>query len=906
MSGSIAARVMAWQRHMGGSAGPLSASGEASNGEPVQIEMLISGSWTDITGYVMVRDNSGNISITRGRRDEGSSADHAVMQLLLDNRDGRFSPRNPSGAYYGLIGRNTPIRVSVPNGMGGKGYRFWGEVTAWPVGWDTTGTDVFVELEASGIIRRLAQAPPPSRSVIYNGITDPQITGLIGYWPCEDPVDSTKLASAITNGSAMTFTGNPVLATYEGFGASDPLPTLTGASLTGGIALYDTTSITQHQFRYLLAVPVNGFSNLDVLSRMQVAEVAAGASLLNYFDIHFNDPPGGVGSFGGPGTLTLQALDGDEATFGSAASISLDVRGRLLRVSLETSLSGTTMTCTLRVMDIETGITDSAAMTLTSTSISRVKSVGLAPDTLAGDAGVIEAAVGHVTVQTTITAIDDLGRALQPNGEKAGQRIQRLCGEEGIAFDAIGDLTDSVALGGQSRLNALELIREAELADGGMLYENLAVLGLGYRTRTALLNQDAQLTLNYTGFNLSEIPKPVEDDRYVQNKVTVTVAGVSQTYELTEGRLSTQLPPAGAGIYGEDVTLNLESKNDALDQAAWRVHLGTVDEPRYPQISVNLAHSSFVNNPALKQAVLGLRQGDRILVQNPPSWLPPGDIDQLILGFEEQITHFEHRVTFICAPASPYTVGVLDDADARIDTDGSELAADAASSATTLSVATTSGPLWTADPADAPFDLRIGGEVVTATVVGQVLNTNPDFETDLSAWGPTNGTLTRTDGAAKFGTWSGLLTSGAGADPRAESGQWPVTAGAQYRASAWLHAPQPLPLGVQVLTYWFDAGAAFISATDADSGVPTTGAWESWSGIVTAPVNAVTASVLFQITGTPGAGFELYGDRVTLVPVTSYSTSPQTLTVTRSVNGVTKAQTVGTDVRLAYPTYLAL
>ena len=34
--------------------------------------------------------------------------------------------------------------------------------------------------------------------------------------------------------------------------------------------------------------------------------------------------------------------------------------------------------------------------------------------------------------------------------------------------------------------------------------------------------------------------------------------------------------------------------------------------------------------------------------------------------------------------------------------------------------------------------------------------------------------------------------------------------------------------------------------------------------------------------------------------------SPQTMTVTRSMNGVTKAQSAGTDIRLAYPTYIAL
>jgi hypothetical protein len=201
---------MAYQRRMSGSAGPLSASGEASNGEPVQIELLINGEWVDITAYVMVRDDGGNISITRGRRDEGGTADHAVLNLLLDNRDGRWSPRNPTGTYYGLIGRNQPIRVSVPNGLGGKSYRFWGEVSTWPQMWDPTGTDIWVELEASGILRRLSQGPPSENSLIYDGITSPQLSGLRAYWPCEDPSDATEIKSALVNGSPMVSWTRPL------------------------------------------------------------------------------------------------------------------------------------------------------------------------------------------------------------------------------------------------------------------------------------------------------------------------------------------------------------------------------------------------------------------------------------------------------------------------------------------------------------------------------------------------------------------------------------------------------------------------------------------------------------------------------------------------------------------------
>ena len=597
MPGSIAARTMAFQYRMSGSAGPLSASGEASNGDPVQIELYINGEWTDITSYVMVRDNSGDIQVTRGRRDEGSGTEQSSCRLTLNNRDGRWSPRNPSGVYYGHIGRNQPVRVSVPNGLGGKSYRFQGEISIWPQSWDPTGTDVWTEVEGSGILRRLAQGPKRDISLLRSAISAIPDANLLAYWPCEDPVESLEIATGKVGGKPMEFFGTPQLAAYDLFGASDPVPTMTEAAIIGPVTSYDSSSLTQTQFRYLLAIPTDGVANTDVVSRLKFLD----ADAMVYTDVIFNDPPGGLGSYGGPGTMSVIARDGDQAEIGGGTqNLTMDVRGRQLLTAVELSNSGADLIVTLRVLDLVTGDTDSAAITVGGTNLSRVTQATMAPETLSSAAGADGMAVGHVYLQPVITPITDLGTSVSPSGETAGRRVQRTCGEEGIAFESVGDLDDTVAMGGQDRLNPLELMQEAESADDGMLYESMPMLGLGYRTRQSLTNQDPQLTLDYTGFNLAEIPTPVEDDRYIQNRVTVTVRDVAATYSMTTGSLSTEQPPTGVGVYGTDITLNLEKTADGQSHAAWRVHLGTVDEPRYPQISVNLAHSSFTDNPALK------------------------------------------------------------------------------------------------------------------------------------------------------------------------------------------------------------------------------------------------------------------------------------------------------------------
>lgn len=966
MPGSIAARTMAFQRRMSGSAGPLGASGEASNGEPVQVELLISGVWTDITAYVMVRDNSGNIAITRGRRDEGSQTDHATMTLLLDNRDGRFSPRNPTGTYFGLIGRNQPIRVSVPNGLGGKAYRFWGEVSAWPQMWDPTGTDVWVELEASGILRRLSQGPPLENSPIYDAITTPGISGLLAYWPCEDAPGAAEIASALVTGSPMVFLGqSPDLAVSEQFGGSFALPTYASAAMLGGVTKYDTPNATQ--VRFLLYVPPEGMAaDLDLVVRVeQLVDISV--STHDMYELYYNAPGGVLDGVTTAGSLSLEFRSVEGLTLGGDLHHGVDLRGKLLRVSLEFEESGTSTIFTVRTLDLTTGADIAVSQTRTTTALTRCINVKpfVQRYTVAGHVetatGFPNGVMGHITVQNQITPMDDLGVRLDPSGETAGRRVQRLCGEEGIAFDGVGDLDGTVTMGGQGKLNRLSLMQECDLADDGMILENLAVLGLAYRTRQSLENQDPQLTLDYSGFNLSEVPLPVEDDRYIQNKVTVTVKEVSATYALDDASiLSVSQPPTGVGVYGTDLPLNLFDTDDAADHAAWRVHLGTVDEARFPQISVNLAHSSFTTNPALKQAVLALRQGDRILVQNPPAWLPPDDIDQIILGFEETITHFEHRITFTCAPASPYRTSFLDFNAARIDTDGSKLLANVTSGTTALTIAPTSDPtmLWTTDSAEFPFDVRMGGEVMRVTSITSWLS-DTFTRTESSTWGtPDVGTAWSNVGGGSASDYSvngsaGLHTLST-VDTTRRSGMDAATADfdiycdittsdlatgdsmygavtarmadasnmmmlrAEFTTANTIDVSLRRMIGgtqtqlaTATLSLTHVAGTFIRTRFQGIGAVFRAKAW-SFAADVEPPswlLNATdTAISVANQLGTRSVRVTGNTNAVTVsVQYDNYRVvNPQTFTVTRSINDVVKAHIAGSDIRLASPTPLAL
>lgn len=78
---------------------------------PLAVEMKLGDTWVDITADV--RTPGQKIAISRGRKNEGNKTDPSKCSLLLNNRHGKYSPRNPSSPYYGRIGRNTPLRVRV-------------------------------------------------------------------------------------------------------------------------------------------------------------------------------------------------------------------------------------------------------------------------------------------------------------------------------------------------------------------------------------------------------------------------------------------------------------------------------------------------------------------------------------------------------------------------------------------------------------------------------------------------------------------------------------------------------------------------------------------------------------------------------------------------------------------------
>src|SRR5690349_10030599 len=80
---------------------------------------MFAGSWVDITDRVRVADG---IVIRRGFPEAGNSAEPSSISLTLDIRDGELSPRSRTGTWYGLFGRNPPVRVRIGDYLAGGTY----------------------------------------------------------------------------------------------------------------------------------------------------------------------------------------------------------------------------------------------------------------------------------------------------------------------------------------------------------------------------------------------------------------------------------------------------------------------------------------------------------------------------------------------------------------------------------------------------------------------------------------------------------------------------------------------------------------------------------------------------------------------------------------------------------------
>lgn len=652
----------------------------------VDIELFYDAAWNNINQYVYHRD-AAPITITRGRANEGKRCDPGTMDCSLNNRDGRFSPRNPNSPLYGKIGRNTQIRVKVTyNAV--TYIRFTGEVVSWPSRWDVSGKDIWVPLKAAGILRRLGQGTKPLRSPLFRAI---QGSSPADHWPLDDAASAVSAANAVSGGQPMRPNG----ATLPEFAATaGPAGDLGPLAYLNARSLYATSqSAATTSWAVELAVQAEelGGGNDGQLLFFRTANAewylwtqttTAGMALYSV-----------ASAAGGPDMTMVASEQADWAGEWHHYVITATPNGSNIDGKLyfdgQLLLSGTS----------------AAAATASTPRRLYVNAANQNP-------GYIDMSAGHIAIYNSASDINVADRYqafLAWAGQQAHARFSENCSQAGISAVVTG--STSQQMGAERHVTLLQSLRDCEDVDQAFLHEQRDAPGLKFRTLSSKYNQ-IPIPLSYTTKGLAHPLDPEPDDLNVANDREVKRrTGSSVRRELTSGPLSVQDPPDGIGRIDDTITIDAHTDDQLEHIANWRLHVGTWDAERYPRVNINLAA-----NPALIPTIAPADSGDLIIVSDLPSWLPPEDAELIVEGYREVIGFYDWDLTFNMSPAGPYNVV------GRWELVAKELQAAINSSGTSIDIANTdvTQPMLATAAADigsAGYGIKIGGEEMQLTAV---------------------------------------------------------------------------------------------------------------------------------------------------------------------------------------------
>lgn len=648
--------------------------------------MTASGVWTDITPDVYQRDA---LTISRGRSDEQSQAQPQRMAFTIENRDGKYSPRNPLSPLYGKVGRNTPVRCTIDNGTF---TRFYGEISGLPPRWDEAHADNYIQVEANGVLRRLDQGQPTVSNALRDWVLA-QST-LAAYYPLSGGAE-TSYSQNIAPGKTGSFTGSS--------GAAFTYGTDMGAAWLGtGLEINATGDGP-----YMQGITNASGSNIAVDFVFQslglgVLDVQIWPNLDRIFNLRIN-------TSADAGTMLVSFIDESGAATNAPPSAVIpelqDTGLHTCRFELQEAAGPTVGFFVYIDGSLVYSIAGWAGVSLSASPFFRLHYSRFTNQTYVNVAHF--AVWADNTAANLPTAQDYTEAAFAYAGETAIDRITRVCADGNIPVVTVGTAAESMPMGPQFAESRLAQLRDCESTDMGILLERRDGSGLRYRSRASMYNQTAAFTLAYNAGQVAPPLEPVDDDQNTRNDVTATRRdGGSDRYTVDTGPLSTLDPPDGVGRYETDISVNPETDGMLLNIASWVANVGTLDEARWPSVTVNLQAPGM--SSTLRSAIKTADVGDLFTITGMQKAFIYDDVNLIIVGYTETITPFIHTITFNCMPAEPYTVAVYDTS--RYDADGSTLTSNITSTATSLSATKSGATLWTTDGTMVPFDIRVGGE----------------------------------------------------------------------------------------------------------------------------------------------------------------------------------------------------
>jgi hypothetical protein len=697
--------------------------------------------WTDITRDIYQKQDSA-ISVKVGRGNEASRAQPATCSFVLNNTGGKYSLGGLSPNWPN-VKRNTPLRVTLKLVNLDPRVIFQGYVDGFTPGWSSLrGNGPIVSVAASGILRRLSQGDPPLNSAIRRAYeADPSV---VAYWPCEEGRDAT-LIEAVIGGSDMnivakldstthlevTSVATPNFASYSSFDCSKPIPVLNGSRWSGLLPNYTNTgSVTLRYLLHISARPTSG-TDPDIATSV-LSAIGFSGGTINEARISYTRASLTEG-------LIISIAYNNFASTATSATFGFGIGDLDVELELALTQNGANVDYNISTYTVGEDGVGFASGTFATQTMGTAYKIDIGPTTAVTPEVQMNFALGHVIFQNAVSGLfEDLdavnafsGEIVTSNATHNGiGRLWRLTTEGNIPIEAFASSLSDVGLitdemGSQLPKSMLTLLRECEDADGGLLFDGRSI-GLTYVSRRAFETHEDPVTIDASLLKLGKGFTPLHDDNSVQNRVTISKQnGGSSTYEDVDGESGT----AVIGTYDVAKTINYQSDDAASLRAGWEVFQGTIQGYRFPQIMVD-----FAATPELAFDLIQRTVGAAINVSNPRSVLEALPIETIRLtieGYEWSISQYGLKFIANCSSWERWNVGLLSATTGttstrslmRLDTDGASIGVASLTGATSLTVTTPSGPLWTTNSDDFPFYAEIAG--IPVQVTGITGSTSP-------------------------------------------------------------------------------------------------------------------------------------------------------------------------------------
>lgn len=609
----------------------------------------------------------------------------------------------------GLATANTWTVVGDGGEVATGNRRFTGEIAQMPVEWDNTGSDVYVKLQANDVTRRLTQGKDALRSALYRYLQgdNADVGDLTGHWPFEDAAGSTQAAAA---------TGTPASVIDVSFGPEDTLPASAGtltfnssasligaaARLTGGV---NSTAYAMYFTCLTLPAPATWRTVMYIRSTgtMRRWELATGAT---------------------SGTARIRSYDSSGALSvdSNTAGIAAPDQG-WVQWAIHLNQNGANVDWWLLCTNVATGASALGISGSYAGTVGRFSSWVSGQSAELADYSFAHMFISQNVSLGQISDNEGLVLAsVAFLGETAADRLRRLGSEEGVAVQVVGAGIETAAMGYQRPLTLIDLFKECAVADGGILFTPREFLGYRYRTRKSMINQRG-LSLDYAAEDLSGQLRPTDDDQSLRNDVTLSrPLGSEGRHErldgpngITEvGRYNSSYPvnleldssletraqwETFIGTWDEarypTVTVQLERANFVNDAAktleAYETDIGDFFE------ITNMP--DFLPPDDVELLVRGVKE----------------KLDNRGVNITWNATPY--------GPFRANDLTGSDESNNRASATNSRLAYDANSTTTTLPIRTPLGKLWgttAGKPANFPLNAKIGGEVVTVSAINNL------------------------------------------------------------------------------------------------------------------------------------------------------------------------------------------